>query len=85
MKLDTIIYPSMKLSMKPDEFWDSQNNSKKLDSLKALASQVQQNFLGVVRILDSVVQTIEPANRSATELTTHQIQDTITQIRNALL
>jgi hypothetical protein len=75
----------MKLSMKPDEFWDSQNNSKKLDSLKALASQVQQNFLGVVRILDSVVQTIEPANRSATELTTHQIQDTITQIRNALL
>jgi hypothetical protein len=71
--------------MKPDEFWDSQNNSKKLDSLKALASQVQQNFLGVVRILDSVVQTIEPANRSATELTTHQIQDNITQIRNALL
>ena len=71
--------------MKPDEFWDSQNNSKKLDSLKALASQVQQNFLGVVRILDSVVQTKEPANRSATELTTHQIKDITTQIRNALL
>jgi hypothetical protein len=61
----------------------SQNNSKKIETLNSLATQVRLNCPEVVQILDCLKRNETIAIMSGVGLSIQQIQDIITQIRNS--